>query len=80
MHGGLLYRLFFLNTLSPLLIPLLIIITHAVGLRNCLGKIWSPEVIYNADDEDYVIGVGVGVTTVGQHKMENSDSKPTSKI
>ena len=44
-------------------------ITHAAGLSKFLGKIRSPEVIYNADDEDYVIGVGVGVTTVGQHKM-----------
>ena len=54
-------------------------ITHATGLRKFLGKIWSTAVVYKAEDEDYFIGGGMGVTTVGQHKMQISDSKPTSK-
>ena len=54
-------------------------ITHAAGLRKFLGKIRSPEVVYKAEDEDYFVGGGMGVTTVGQHKMEISDSKPTYK-
>ena len=79
MHGGLLYK-FFLNTLSLLLIHLLTIITHATGLSKLLGNILSLEVVYNAQDEDYFVGEGMGVTTMGQHKMETSDSKPTSKL
>ena len=35
--------------------------------------------VYKAEDEDYFIGGGMGVTTVGQHKMEIYDSKPTFK-
>ena len=54
-------------------------ITHAAGLRKFLGKVWSPAVVYKAEYEDYFIGGGMGVTTAGQHKMEISDSKPTSK-
>ena len=34
---------------------------------------------YKAEDEDYFIGGGMGVTTVGQHKLEISDFKPTFK-
>ena len=78
MHGGLLYRFFFLNTLSPLLIHLLTMITHAAGLIKFLGKIWSAAEVYKAEDEDYFIGGGMGVTTMGKHKIEISDSKPTS--
>ena len=78
MHGGLLYK-FFLNTLSPLLTHLLTMITHAAGLSKFLGKIQYPAVIYKAEDEDYLIGGGMGVITVGQHNMEISDSKLTSK-
>ena len=79
MHICLLYKFFFLNTLSPLLIHLPTIITHAAGLRKFLDKIRSPAVVYNAEDEDYFVGVVMGVTTMGHHKMEISDSKPTSK-
>ena len=53
-------------------------ITRAVRLRNLLGKIWYPAVVYKAEDEYYFIRGGMGVTTVGQHKIEISDSKPTS--
>ena len=56
MHGGLLYKLFFLNTLSPLLIHLIAMITHAAGLSKFFGKIRSPEVVYKAEDEAYFIG------------------------
>ena len=52
MHGGLLYKLFFLNTLSPILIHLLTMITHATGLSKFLGKIRSLVVVYNAEYED----------------------------
>ena len=78
MHGGLLYKLFFLNTLSPFLIHLLTMITHATGLSKFLGKIRSPAVVYNAEDKYYFVRGGMGVTTMGQHKMEISDSKTTS--
>ena len=53
-------------------------ITHAAGLSKFFGKIRSPEVVYKAEDEAYFIGGGMGITTVGQHKMEISDSKPAS--
>ena len=79
MYGGLLYKLFFLNTLSPLLINLLIMITHAAGLSKFLGKIRSPEGIYKAEDEYYFIRGGMGVTTVGHNHMEIFDSKPNAK-
>ena len=64
MNGGLLYKLFFLNTLSPLLIHLLKMLTHAAGLSKFLGNIRSPEVVYNAEDEDYFVGGGMGVITM----------------
>ena len=54
-------------------------ITHAAGLIKFLGNILSPEVVYTAEDEDYFIRRGMGVTTVGHHKMEIYESKPTSK-
>ena len=54
-------------------------ITHATGLRKFLGNIRSLAVVYNAEEEDYFTGVGMGVTTVDQHKMEISDFKPTYK-
>ena len=54
-------------------------ITHAKGLRKFLDNIRSLAVVYKAEDEDYIIRGGMGVTTVGQHKMGISDSKPTYK-
>ena len=54
-------------------------ITHAAGLSKFLGKIWSLVVVYKSEDEEYFVRGGMGVTTVGQHKMEIYDSKPTSK-
>ena len=54
-------------------------IPHAAGLRKFLGKIWYQAVIYNAEEEDCFVGGGMGVTNVGQHKKEISDSKPTYK-
>ena len=69
MHGGLLYRFFFLNTLSPLLFHLLTMIPHAAGFIKFLGKILSTAVIYKAEDWNYFIKEGMGVTTVGQHNM-----------
>ena len=78
MHGGLFYKLFLLNTLSPLLIHLLTMISHAAGLSKFLGNIRSPVVVYKAEDEDYFIGGGMGIITMGQHKMKISDSKITS--
>ena len=80
MYGGLLYKFFFINTLSLLLIHLLKMITHAAGLSKFLGKIRSPVVVYNTEDEDYLVRGGMGVTTMGQHNIEISDSKPTSNI
>ena len=68
MHGGLLYKFFFINNLSPLLIHLLTMITHAAVLSKFLGKIRSPAVVYNVGDEDYFVGGGMGVTTMVQHK------------
>ena len=73
MHGGLLYKFSFLNTLSLILIYLLTMVTHAAGLSKLLGNIRSPEVVHNAEDEDYFVGRGMGVTTMGQHKMEISE-------
>ena len=35
--------------------------------------------VYNAEEEYYFIGVGMEVTNMVQHKMEISDSNPTSK-
>ena len=69
MHGGLLYKFFFLNTLSLILIHLLITITNSAGLRKLLGKIRYPAEIYKAEDEYYFIGGGMSVTTAGQHRM-----------
>ena len=69
MHGGLLYKLFFLNTLSPILIHLIKMLTYAAGLKKFLGKIRSPAVVYKAEDEDYFVGWGMGITTVGHHKI-----------
>ena len=54
-------------------------ITHATGLSKFWGNIRSPAVIYNEKEEDYFTGGGMGVTAVVQHKMDISDSKPTSK-
>ena len=53
-------------------------ITHAEGLSKFLGKIRSLVVVYNAEEEDYFTGVGMGVTNVGHHKTKITDSKPTS--
>ena len=69
MHRGLLYKLFFLNTLSLILIHFLTMVTHATGLGKFLGKIRSQAVVYKAEDEDYFIGGGMGVITMGQQKM-----------
>ena len=79
MNGGLLYKFFVLKTLFTLLINFLTMITHATGLSKFLGNIWSSVVVYKAEYEDYFIGGGMGVTAVGKHKMEISDSKPNSK-
>ena len=54
-------------------------ITHAVVLSQLLDKIWSPAVVYKAEDEEHFIGGVMGVTNVGQNKMEISDPKPTYK-
>ena len=54
-------------------------ITHATGLSKLLVNIRSPAVVYNAEEEDYFTGGGMGVTNVVQHKVEISESKPTSK-
>ena len=48
-------------------------------MSKFLGKIRSPEVDHNAEKEYYFIGVGMGVTNVGQHKAKISDSKCTPK-
>ena len=60
MYGGLSYKLFFINTLSTLLIHLLTMITHAAVLSKFLGNIRYPEVVYKEEDEDYFIGGGNG--------------------
>ena len=54
-------------------------ITHAAVLRNFLGRNRSPAVVYNAEEEEYFTGGGMGVTNVGQHKIEISYFKPTPK-
>ena len=54
-------------------------ITHATGLSKFLGNIRSLAVVCNAEEEDYFTGGGMGTTNVVHHKMEISDSKPTSK-
>ena len=48
---------------------LLTMITHATVLSKLLGNIWSLSVVYKAEDEEYFIGEGMGVTNVVQHKM-----------
>ena len=53
--------------------------THATVLSNLLGKIRYQSVVYNAKEQDYFTRGGMGDTTLVQHKMEVSDSKPTSK-
>ena len=78
MHGGLLYNLLFPNTLYMISINLLTMINNAAALNKFLGKIQSSEVVYKAEDEDYFIGGGMGFKTVGKHKMEIYDYKPTS--
>ena len=55
MHGGLLNKLFLLNTLSPILIHLLMMITHSTVLIKFLGKIRSLAEVYQAEDKDYFI-------------------------
>ena len=49
-------------------------ITNAEELSKLLGKIRSLTVVYNAEEEDYFTGRGMGVTNVVQN------SKPTSKL
>ena len=78
MHGGLLYKLLFPNTLSLLSIKFPTMINNAPALNKFLGKIQSSAVVYKAEDEDYFIGGGMGFKTIVKHKMEISDSKPTS--
>ena len=69
VHGGWLYKSFFLNTLSPYLFYLITIITHAAGLSKFLGNIRSLEVVYNAEEEDYFTGGVMGITKMVHHKM-----------
>ena len=59
---------------------MLTIITNPAGLRKFFGKFWYSAVVYKVEDEYYFIGEGMGVITVGQHKIEISDSNPTSKL
>ena len=54
-------------------------ITHDAGSSKLLVNIWYLAVVYNAEEEDYFTGGGMGVTNVVHHKTEISDSKPTSK-
>ena len=70
---------FSLNSLTPCLFYLLPMITHDAVLSKYLGKIRSPAVVYNSEEEDYFTGGGMGVTNMVRHKMEISDSKHTSK-
>ena len=77
MHGGWLYKFLILKNLHLLLFYLLTIITHAAGLRKFLGKIRSPAVVYNAEEEDYFTRGGMGITNMVQHKMEIYNSNPT---
>ena len=73
------YIIFSLNNLSLLLTHLLKIIIHATGLSKFLGKSRYPTVVYKAEDEEYFVEGGMGVTTVGQHKMKSlTPSLPTS--
>ena len=70
--------LFLLNTLSPCLFYFLPMIARATGLRKFLVDIRSPAVVYKVEEEDYFAGGGMGVTNMFQHKIDISDSKPTS--
>ena len=54
-------------------------ITHVAGLSKFLGNIRSPVVVYNTEEEDYLTGGGMGVANLVQHKMDISNSMPTSK-
>ena len=71
--------LFFLKNFSPCLFYLLPMITHDAGLSKSLGKIRSLAVVYNAEEEEYFTGEGMGVTNMVQHKVDTSDLNPTSK-
>ena len=53
-------------------------ITHATGLSKFLGKIRSSTVVYNAEEENYFSGRGMGVPNVLQQNMEIYDHMPTS--
>ena len=54
-------------------------ITHAAGLSKSFGKIFSPALVYNDEEEDYFTGGGMGVANMVQNKMDISDFKPSSK-
>ena len=70
--------LFSLNTLYLYLLYLVPTITHDSGLIKFLGKIRSTTLVFNVEEEKYFTGGGMGVTNVVQHKMNISESKPTS--
>ena len=71
---------FFLNNFYPCLFYLLPMITHAAILSKLLGNIRSLAVVYNAEEEDYFTGRGMGVTNIVQYKMDTSDLNPASKL
>ena len=52
--------------------------THATGLSKFLGKIRSPAVVNNTEEQDQFTRGGIGATTLVQHRMEVSDFKPAS--
>ena len=80
MHGGILYKFFFLSTLSSAFNSLANNDNSCRRIEQVFGQdLVSGRDIYKAEDEYYFIGGGIGITTAGQHKMEISDSKPTAK-
>ena len=54
---------------APFLFYLLTMMTHDTGLRNFLGNIRSPEVVYNAEGKYYFTEGGMGSTTLVQTNM-----------
>ena len=52
--------------------------THSTGLSKFLGKIRSPAVVYNTEEQEYFTGEGMRSTTRFQHNMEVLYSNTTS--
>ena len=68
--------LFLLNTST--FFKSLMMMTYAIGLIKFLGKIRSPAVVYNVEEQYYFSRRLMGATNLVHTKIEISDSNPAS--